>query len=423
MVSEPFGVFCVIRLGDTFPRKLLQSYLSQSLSTYEATSEAKYGEFENDLKMLSKNNVSSSSGILVTRTFLPPLEEYSSLLETIWESGHVTNNGPLCLQLEELLKTRLEVPHLLPVSNGTLALQLAIKALNLTGEIITTPYSYVATTNAILWEGCDPVFVDICPRTFCLDPSLIEQAITDKTTAILATHVYGYPCAVDRIAEIAAKHGLKVIYDAAHAFGVKIRGRSLLSYGDCSTLSFHATKLFHTGEGGAVISFHPDVAKRLYLMSRFGHAGEDHYFDIGINAKLSEFHAAMGLAVLPRLEKIIEARRKCFLWYDEFLGETPVERPHLVPELEYNYSYYPVVFSTHEVMMGVRVALQNQGIFPRRYFYPSLNTLPFLQPNQQRACPVSENIAMRVLSLPLYVGLEKAQVELICNIIRSQCNG
>jgi dTDP-4-amino-4,6-dideoxygalactose transaminase len=302
-------------------------------------------------------------------------------------------------------------------------LQLAIKALNLTGEIITTPYSYVATTNAILWEGCDPVFVDICPRTFCLDPSLIEQAITDKTTAILATHVYGYPCAVDRIAEIAAKHGLKVIYDAAHAFGVKIRGRSLLSYGDCSTLSFHATKLFHTGEGGAVISFNPDLAERLYLMSKFGHSGEDFYFDIGINAKLSEFHAAMGLAVLPQLEKIIEARRECSLWYDALLSDMLVERPHLSPELEYNYSYYPVVFPSQEIMMRVRTALQGQGIFPRRYFYPSLNTLPFLHPNQKKPCPISESVSMRVLSLPLYVGLEKAQVELVCHIICSQCNG
>jgi dTDP-4-amino-4,6-dideoxygalactose transaminase len=355
--------------------------------------------------------------IHVTKTYLPDVELYTALIQHIWRSGQITNGGTLCRDLQQQLIKYLEVPHLELLSNGTLALQLAIKALNLRGEIITTPYSYVATTNAILWEGCDPVFVDICPKTFCIDPEKIEKSITARTSAILATHVYGYPCEVDRIQEIAEKYRLRVIYDAAHAFGVRYKERSLLACGDCSTLSFHATKLFHTGEGGAVVSADAKTSERIALMSKFGHLGEDNYLDIGINAKMSELHAAMGLCVLPTVRKLIEDRRGSSSYYDECLHGTSLTRPTQVRNLEYNYAYYPVVFSDHQAMMEARKALLGHSIVPRRYFHPSLNTLAFLPPHLRVSCPVSESIASRVLCLPLYAGIERVDIKRICKII------
>lgn len=351
--------------------------------------------------------------ITVTKTTLPSLDDYAHFLEIIWKTGQITNNGTLCRDLTARLKSYLDLPHINLVSNGTLALQLAIKALALKGEIITTPYSYVATTNAILWEGCDPIFVDIDPNTFCIDPHLIEGSITEKTTAILATHVYGYPCDVQKIQTIADRHGLKVIYDAAHAFGVKFNGQSILEHGDCSTLSFHATKLFHTGEGGAVISRDEKIDQRIFLLSKFGHVGEDNYIDIGINAKLSELHAAMGLAVLPKVEEIIATRKQRSTWYDEYLLGAGLQRPVQVGGLEYNYAYYPVLFRSHRAMITAREALQSKEVFPRRYFYPSLNTLPFLHDALRRSCPVSETLAMRVLCLPMYSELTRETIEMI----------
>jgi dTDP-4-amino-4,6-dideoxygalactose transaminase len=356
--------------------------------------------------------------IPVTKSYIPPLDEYNAYLAQIWQAGHLTNNGPLCRKLEADISNHLGISNLELVSNGTLAIQLAIKALNLQGEIITTPYSYVATTNSILWEGCEPVFVDIENRTFCINADLIEAAITEKTSAILATHVYGYPCDVVKIQQIADKHNLKVIYDAAHAFGVKLFGESILRHGDCSTLSFHATKLFHTGEGGAVVCKDVEVGKRVFLMKKFGHIGEDDYLDIGINAKMSELHAAMGLCVLPKVGDIIVSRKVIFSWYDQQLEGCGLQRPTTAVGLEYNYAYYPVIFSTHEIMMKVRKALMDNDIGPRRYFYPSLNTLPFLSDSSKTSCPVSEDTVMRVLCLPLYVGLKYAEIELICRIVQ-----
>ena len=355
--------------------------------------------------------------IPVTKAYIPPLDEYNAYLAQIWQAGHLTNNGPLCRKLEADISNHLCVSNLELVSNGTLAIQLAIKAFNLQGEIITTPYSYVATTNSILWEGCEPVFVDIEDRTFCINADMIEAAITEKTSAILATHVYGYPCDIVKIQQIADKHNLKVIYDAAHAFGVKLHGESILQYGDCSTLSFHATKLFHTGEGGAVICKDAEVSKRVSLMKKFGHVGEDDYLDIGINAKMSELHAAMGLCVLPKVDEIIANRRAISERYDAQLKGCGLVCPQVVAELEYNYAYYPVVFASHNQMMQVRQALIDNDIMPRRYFYPSLNTLPYLGAESKQACPVSESIAMRVLCLPLYYGLEPAIIEKVCAVI------
>jgi dTDP-4-amino-4,6-dideoxygalactose transaminase len=356
--------------------------------------------------------------IPVTKAYVPPLEDYISYLKQIWRGGYFTNNSPLCRRLADDISSVLGIESLVLVNNGTLAIQLAIKALDLQGEIITTPYSYVATTNSILWEGCDPVFVDIEDQSFCINPDLIEAAITDRTTGILATHVYGYPCDVARIQELADKHRLKVIYDAAHAFGVKLNGESLLAHGDCSTVSFHATKLFHTAEGGAVVCRDAEVTKRIVLMKQFGHIGEDHYLDVGINAKMSELHAALGLCLLPKVPAIIASRKECSSWYDERLEGSLLQRPAARVGLEYNYGYYPVIFPTHETMMRIRQALLDNGIGPRRYFYPALNTLPFLKPELKRACPIAESISSCVLCLPLYVGLAKAEVEIICGLIR-----
>ncbi|MCX5848720.1 MAG: DegT/DnrJ/EryC1/StrS family aminotransferase [Deltaproteobacteria bacterium] len=355
--------------------------------------------------------------ITVTKTFFPPFEDYQAKLRQIWESGWLTNGGRLENELTLKVGQYLGVSHIELVANGMLALQLAIKALNLKGEIITTPYSYVATANAIVWEGCKPVFVDIDEKTFCIDPSLIEAAITEKTSAILATHVYGYPCDVEKIAEIAGRHNLKVIYDGAHCFGVKLDGQSLLVHGDISTLSFHATKIFHTAEGGAVVCRDENVSKRVYVIKRFGHFGEDDYQDIGINAKMSELHAAMGLCILPMMDQIIDGRRQISTLYDELIKDSQLYHLGAPQGVEYNYNYYPVLFPSHEDMMRARKALMDKDIYPRRYFYPSLNTLPYLQQAAYKACPVSESAAMRVLCLPIYYELQKEEIIKITGII------
>jgi dTDP-4-amino-4,6-dideoxygalactose transaminase len=357
--------------------------------------------------------------IPVTKTYFPPIDQYISYLEKIWQSGWTTNNGPLTKQLTEALRVYLGVTHLELVANGTLALQLAIKALNLKGEIITTPFSYVATTTAILWEGCEPIFVDIEKKTFCIDAEQIEDAITERTSAILATHVYGYPCDVEKIEQIARKYNLKIIYDAAHAFGINLNSQSILKHGDVSTLSFHATKLFHTSEGGALFYRDESVGKNIGLMKKFGHIGEDDYLMVGINAKISELHAAMGLCVLPKVKENIANRRMVSEYYDSLLIGERLIHPEKIKGLEYNYAYYPVVFPSHNVMMKVRQSLIDCGVVPRRYFHPSLNTLPYLRSNPQKSCPISEEITNRVLCLPLYFGLEENEVDRICKIIKA----
>ncbi len=348
--------------------------------------------------------------INVTKTFFPPIEDYQARLEQIWQSGWLTNSGQFENELGVKLAQYLGLPRIELVSNGMLALQLAIKALDLKGEVITTPFSYVATANAIAWEGCTPVFVDIEEKSFCIAPDLIESAITEKTSAIMATHVYGYPCEVEKIAAIAQKYNLKVIYDAAHCFGVKLHGQSLLVHGDISTLSFHATKLFHTAEGGAVVCRDDNISNRVDLMKRFGHLGEDNYQEIGINAKMSELHAAMGLCILPVIDQIIDKRRQITILYDELIEKSKLRRPVVPHGLDYNYNYYPVLFPSHEDMMRARQRLIDNDIMPRRYFYPSLNTLPYLQQAGYKTCQVSESAAARVLCLPLYYELQKEEI-------------
>lgn len=351
--------------------------------------------------------------INVTRANLPPLEAYESYLKKIWENRWLTNQGPLVQELESGLRQRLDVPFLQFVTNGTIALQIPLRALDLTGEIITTPFSYVATTTSILWEQLTPVFADIEPETFCIDPLSIEARITDKTSAILATHVYGYPCAVEAIEKIAAKHNLKVIYDGAHAFGVKYKGKSIFHWGDVSTLSFHATKLFHTVEGGAMICHNQELYDKLYLYKAFGHIGDD-YYSMGINGKNSEFHAAMGLCNLPEVDRFIEGRKGNDAFYRHLLQGLPIHIPVCPSDTEYNYAYFPVLFESEAWVLRVREALLKAGINTRRYFYPSLNQLPYIK---GESCPVSESIAAKVLCLPHYQDLSQHEMERIASEI------
>lgn len=352
--------------------------------------------------------------INVTKSFLPPFEEYITYLKGVWDRGHLTNAGPLVVELEARLRVIMGVKHFFLVNNGTIALQIALKALDLRGEVLTTPFSYVATTSSIVWENCTPVFVDIDADTLCLDPSQVEKHITPNTVAILATHVYGNPCDVDQLAELGARHNLKIIYDAAHAFGVNFNDKSILNYGSISTLSFHATKLFHTVEGGGIATNNDELAHRIGYMRNFGHNGPEAFWGVGVNGKNSEFHAAMGLAVLPHVPAIIKQRQKLSEHYDSRLTNSPIERPKLRPGTEYNYAYYPVIFRSEEALLQAREKLLAADVTPRRYFYPSLNTLPYLS---YQAAPVSESVSRRVLCLPLYYDLEDEQVDKVCNIL------
>lgn len=344
--------------------------------------------------------------IYVTRTFLPPREDYLYWLDKAYSSHVLTNNGPIHRELEETLRARFNVPHLRLVANGTLALQLAIRALGIKGKVITTPFSYVATTSAILWEGCTPVFVDIDPKTCCIDPKLIEAAITPDTSAIIATHVYGIPCDVEAIDAIAKKHGLKVIYDAAHAFDVEYKGKSILAWGDASTLSFHATKLFHTVEGGGVVVHDAEADKRLRLLRSFGHVFDEHH-SLGMNAKMSEVHAAMGMAMLPHMEHILDERCAVSARYDTMLVGIPVMRPTVNTDVRYNHAYYPVLLPSGAHRQQVVDRMSGAGVFPRRYFYPSLSELPYVDGGN---APTSCDYADRMLCLPLYSGMSPDEV-------------
>lgn len=352
--------------------------------------------------------------IAVTKTFLPPFDEYTHILKRAWDKVWITNNGELLQELESKLASYLGARNVLFCANGTVVLQLALKAMNITGEVITTPFSYVATTNVVLWENCTPVFVDIENKSFCIDADKIEAAITPKTQAILATHVFGNPCNVEQIAAIAQKHGLKVIYDGAHAFGSVYKGKQVLAYGDVSTCSFHATKILHTVEGGCLVTDNDELAEQLRLIRSFGHLGDD-YYAVGINGKNSEFHAAMGLANLPYLPSIMQNRKQISEWYDTLLSPLGLQRPVSPEGTSYNYSYYPVLFKSEASLLKVKNALQENGIVPRRYFYPSLNTLPYLK--NAPACPVSESVAGRILCLPLFFEMEEGIVKKICGII------
>jgi dTDP-4-amino-4,6-dideoxygalactose transaminase len=354
--------------------------------------------------------------INVTKTFLPPQQEYNGILKRAWDKKWITNRGVLVQELEEKLKKYLGVKQLIATTNGTLPLQIAIKALKLKGEIITTPFSYVATTSSIVWEGCTPVFVDIHPEYLTIDETKIEAAITENTSAILATHVFGNPCHVEAIEEIAKKHQLKVIYDAAHCFGVTYKEQSLFNYGDVSTCSFHATKIFHTGEGGALFSQDKSFYNSLFYHHNFGHNGPGEFFDVGINAKMSELQAAMGLAVLPYMDFILKERIRINKLYNELLNSNKVQKLKIREYTEWNYSYYPIILDSETTLLKLVSALESMAIYTRRYFYPSLNTLHYVKYNKMI---VSEDISRRVLCLPIYADMLNDDVYRIVEIIKS----
>ncbi len=353
--------------------------------------------------------------INVTKPFLPPLEEYTQLLEGIWDRNWLTNNGPLVNNLEMKLKEYLGLDHILFLGNGTIAIQIAIKALGLKGEIITTPFSYVATTSSIVWENCQPVFVDIDENDLNINPELIEQAITEKTTGILATHVFGNPCQVEKIKKIADKYNLKVVYDAAHCFGTKFKGNSIFQYGDVSTFSFHATKIFHTIEGGAVTSKDENLIDAMSKLRNFGHNSFGKFDGVGINGKNSEYHAAMGLVNLKYIDEILQNRKKQYLHYAEKLNHPSLKQISINPNADFNYSYFPIIFDTEEKLLETVKSLGDHNIFPRRYFYPSLNKLDYV--TKASECKNSESIASRILCLPLYHSLSEASIDLVCRVI------
>lgn len=354
--------------------------------------------------------------INVTKTFLPPLSDYHKQLQNIWDSQWVTNRGPLLLELEEKLNKHLalEQSKMIVMNNGTIPIQIALKLLGKGGEIITTPFSYVATTAAIVWENCTPIFVDINPNYLTIDETKIEAAITENTTCILATHVFGNPCNIEGIETIALKHNLKVIYDAAHCFGVTYKGKSIFEFGDISTCSFHATKLFHTGEGGALFSKDKDLFEKCLYSHTFGHLGPLDYYGVGINGKISELQAAMGLSVLPYMDSIIQERKKVVEYYDRSLNFEKLRSFQLAENTTWNYSYYPVIFESKEMLLKVQRILNSNDIFPRRYFYPSLNKIEY---TNGRSMPVSELIAEKILCLPLYVGLTEEELNLIVTLL------
>ncbi|AMM51664.1 aminotransferase DegT [Rufibacter sp. DG15C] len=358
--------------------------------------------------------------INVTKTFLPPVEEYQAYVRSIFQRSWLTNNGPLLNELEEKLKEYLSVQNLLFLSNGTVAIQIAIKAFELSGEIITTPFSYVATTSSIVWEQCKPIFVDINPFSLNIDYLKIEEAINERTSAILATHVFGNPCNVEKIQRIADKYGLKVIYDAAHCFGTIYKGKSIFEYGNVSTTSFHATKLFHTGEGGAVFTNNPEILRKMSLLRNFGHTSPVSFDGIGINAKNSELHAAMGICVLKYMDEIQEKRKTQWDYYKNKLSNLEVNFIEITEGTDnYNSSYFPIIFKTEKCLLNAVGLFNSKNIFPRRYFYPSLNTVNYVDSQQ---CPISESISKRILCLPLYHDLSLKEQDMICEILYTNQN-
>jgi dTDP-4-amino-4,6-dideoxygalactose transaminase len=307
--------------------------------------------------------------------------------------------------------------HLVPVSNGTVALQIAMRALDIRGEVITTPFSYVATSSSIVWEHCRPVFTDINPIDFNLDPNCIESAITEHTTAILGTHVFGLPCDHAAISKIADKHGLRIIYDAAHCFGVKINGDSVFGLGDVSATSFHATKIFHTVEGGAVISNSSEIAERSEYMRNFGHDGPWKFNGVGINGKMSEFHAAMGLVNLAYMDDIIADRKRVYEEYRSALDQDRYQIMQVPKQVEHNYSYFPVLFpNEQELISAQNTLLQKHSIQTRRYFYPLLSDLDYMESKSEHL-RVAKDISSRILCLPTYFGLESEHINTVCTIL------
>ena len=369
-------------------------------------------------------NKKQNKPIYVTQPVLPPLEEFYPFLEQIWESKWLTNAGPFHQELEKKLADYLGVENLALFANGTLALVTALQALRISGEVITTPFSFVATAHSLLWNGIKPVFVDIHPETFNLDPEKIEAAITPHTTAIMPVHVYGKPCNVEKIQSIADTYGLKIIYDAAHAFGVCYKGESILKHGDLSTMSFHATKVFNTFEGGTIVC--PDIKtkKRIDDLKNFGFHDEVTVVAPGINAKMNEIQAAFGLLQLKHIDKAITRRQEIDSFYRKELANIKgITCPALPADTQYNYAYFPILVEKEYPLTrdGLNEKLREHGIFPRRYFYPLISEFPMyrgLSSAAQQNLPVAHKIAERVLCLPIYPALEDENILRIISVIK-----
>ncbi len=362
--------------------------------------------------------------ITVTSPLLPSLDDFIPYLEDIWDRKWLTNNGHYHQKLEQALCEYLKVPYISLFTNGTLPLMCALQALRITGEVITTPYSFVATTHSLWWNGIKPVFVDIDPVTCNLDPEKIEAAITPKTTAIMPVHVYGKPCDTVRIQEIADKYGLKVIYDAAHAFGVEVNGKSILESGDMSTLSFHATKVYNTIEGGALVCHDEQTKKRIDYLKNFGFAGETTIVAPGINGKMDEVRSAYGLLNLKQVDSAIEARRKVAVQYRDALKDIPgIRFMEDMPGVRHNYSYFPIFINAEEYGLTrdeLYFKLKENDVLGRRYFYPLISefsTYRGLESAKRENLPVAVKVADSVICLPMYHNLNEEDVIRIVGLI------
>ena len=360
--------------------------------------------------------------VYVTQSSLPSCEDFIRCVRSIFASRHMTNGGRYATELEQALTRHLKAGCLALCANGTLALQLTIRLLGLHGKkVITTPYTYVATVSALLWEQCTPVFADIDTQTLCLSPEAVHRQLRlhPDAAGILPVHVYGNACDTAALESLGKEHGIPVLYDAAHAFGSRLWGKHLPTYGDAAICSFHATKLFHTVEGGCVVTPRPEDLSRLRLLRAFGHDGDNHQC-LGINAKISELHAAMGVCLLPGMADILDQRRRKAAIYNEALEagrEHGLTRPRLADGLEWNHAYYPIIFPDNVTMRNALAALKARNIHPRRYFYPSLTRLPYL-PGQ--SCPVAEDITERVLCLPFWPDMDEAIIRQISSILLEQ---
>jgi dTDP-4-amino-4,6-dideoxygalactose transaminase len=354
----------------------------------------------------------------VTKPFLPEMTKYHQYLQEIFDSQILTNNGPMLQKLKAELEAFLGVRNLLLVANGTLALQIAFKALALKGKVITTPFSFAATATTLTWEGLTPQFCDVDSETLNISPNQLVQQNLSNVSAVMPVHVFGNPCANQEIQKFCTKNNMKLIYDASHAFDVKIGGNSILSWGDASTLSFHATKIFHTVEGGAIIFKDDDTYEEACRLINFGF--ETSGIDVvrpGINAKMSEIHAAMGLAVLERFQEIRIRRKEIFNFYRESLGSS-IQFQKISPDVDWNYSYCPILLRSEDDLLKIRTKLNEQNILPRRYFYPSMDQFTCYSTN---SCAVSSDVAKRVLCLPTYHDLSMSQLRQILELIKGAC--
>ena len=350
--------------------------------------------------------------INVTKTYLPDINKYKKYIDEIYSSGQITNNGQMVKRLEKRLAEYLGVKNIILVANGTVALEIAYRTLGLKGFAITTPFSFVATTSSLVTNGLLPIFADIDIETLNINPKRIEEKVTPNTSAIVATHVFGNPCNVEEIDLIAKKYNLKVVYDGAHTFGVNYKGKSISNYGDITTLSFHATKIFHTIEGGALIINDDTLVEKARYLINFGIKNLEEIPELGTNAKMNEFAAAMGLCLLDDMDKIIEKRKLVSSIYKEKLKNLVKFQKQNDDAIE-NYSYFPIIFKSEEQLLKVQNSLNEQNIMPRRYFYPSLDSLEYIEPKQE--CKISRDISKRIFCLPIYSELE---VDIVDNIIK-----